>query len=177
MNWLMFSIGAAGAALAMTKRGVLLAKIRRVRRTATQKALAAKAPDPAELADDDLDGMLAALPAVTNSLDRHRLYLRIVDIAYRQRETTENRDICREYGRRYIDEFPEMESTLREAHDGDLPAIPVFKQMAILLEEDGDYEAGIAVSEKAIAHEVDDGTKTGFAGRIKRLKNKMAASE
>jgi hypothetical protein len=43
--------------------------------------------------------------------------------------------------------------------------------------EDGDYEAGIAVSEKTIAHEVDDGTKTGFAGRIKRLKKKMAASE
>ena len=179
MNWLMFSIGAVGAALAMTKRGVLLTKIRRGRQAAPQKALAptSAAPDPAELAADDIDGMLAALPAVTNPLDRHRLYLRIVDAAYRERDEAENRDICLEYGQRYIDEFPKMETALRAAHDGDLPPIPVFKQMAITLEEDGDYEAGIAVSEKALAHEVDDGTKTGFAGRIKRLQKKMEAPE
>jgi hypothetical protein len=177
MNWLMFSVGALGTALIMSKRGFRLTKLRRSRHADSRKALATQKGGPLDLPADDLDGMLAALPAVTNSLDRHRLYLRIVDMAYRQRETAENRDICREYGRRYIDEFPEMESTLREAQDGDLPTIPVFKQMAIILEEDGDYEAGIAVSEKAIAHEVDDGTKTGFAGRIKRLKNKMAASE
>jgi hypothetical protein len=177
MNWLMFTIGAVGAALAMTKRGVLLTKIRRVRRTAPQKALAPTAPDPTELAADDLDGMLAALPAVTNPLDRHRLYLRIVDEAYRERETAEHHDICLDYGRRYIDEFPKMEAALREAHDGELPPIPVFKQVAITLEEDADYEAGIAVSEKALAHDLDDGTKTGFAGRIKRLQKKMAAPE
>jgi hypothetical protein len=177
MNWLMFGIGAAGAALAMTKRGVLLAKIRRVRRAASQKTLASKAQDPSQLAADDLDGMLAALLAVTNPLDRHRLYLRIVDAAYRERDDEENREICLEYGQRYIDEFPKMEAALREAHDGDLPIIPVFKQMAITLEEDGNYEAGIAVSEKALAFEVADGTKTGFAGRIRRLQKKMEAPE
>jgi hypothetical protein len=175
MNWLMFSIGAVGAALAMTKRGVLLAKIRRVRRSTPPEDHASKAPDPNELAADDLDGMLAALPAATNPLDRHRLYLRIVDAAYRERDEAENREICLEYGQRYIDEFPKMEPALRETHDGDLPPIPVFKQMAITLEEDGDYEMGIAISEKALIHEVDDGTKTGFAGRIKRLQKKMAA--
>jgi hypothetical protein len=177
MNWLMFSIGALGAALAMSKRGALLTKIRRVRQSAPQEELALKAPDPDELAADDMDGMLAALPAVTDPLDRHRLYLRIVDAAYRERHEEENREICLEYGQRYIDAFPQMEAALREAHDGDLPPIPVFKQMAITLEEDGDFEAGIAVSEKALTHEVEDGTKTGFAGRIKRLQKKMAAPE
>jgi hypothetical protein len=177
MNWLMFGIGAAAAALAMTRRGVLITKIRRLNRTGPEKAPVSQAPDPSELAADDLDGMLAALPAVTGPLDRHRLYLRIVDAAYREREAVENREICLEYGQRYIDELPQMEAALREAHDGELPPIPVFKQMAITLEEDGDFEGGIAVSEKALAHEVDDGTKTGFAGRIKRLQKKMAAPE
>lgn len=177
MNWLMFTLGAAGAALAMTKRGVLLTKIRRVRQAASQKTLASATPDPAELAADDIDGMLAALPAATNPLDRHRLYLRIVDAAYREREEAGNREICLDIGQRYIDEFPKIEPALRETHDGDLPPIPVFKQIAITLEEDGDYEAGIAISEKALTHDVDDGTKTGFAGRIRRLQKKMAAPE
>jgi len=177
MNWLMFSIGAAGAALAMTKRGALLAKLRRNRKADAQKALPSKTGSPMDLAADDLDGMMAALSAVDAPLDRHRLYLRIVDAAYKEREDAENREICLDYGQRYIDEFPKMAAELREAHEGDLPPIPVFKQVAITLEEDGDYEAGIAVSERALAHEVEDGTKTGFEGRIKRLQKKMLESE
>ena len=177
MNWLMFAVGAAGAALAMSKRGILLTKLRRAKGGGAPKALPAQGGVPADLAADDIDGMVAALAAVDAPLDRHRLYLRIVDAAYKEREDSEHRQLCLEYGQRYIEEFPQMEADLREAHEGDLPLIPVFKQMAITLEEDGDYEAGIAVSETAIAHEVEDGTKTGFEGRIKRLQKKMDSPE
>lgn len=44
-----------------------------------------------------------------------------------------------------------------------------FMQLATLAQDNGNFEQAIEVCNKAIAHELTDGTVTGFAGRIKRI--------
>ncbi|MFO7886537.1 MAG: hypothetical protein R6U68_17130, partial [Desulfobacteraceae bacterium] len=56
--------------------------------------------------------------------------------------------------------------------DQDPKIIPVFKMLAIMLEEDGAYDQAVAVCRTALANGLEDGTKTGFEGRIKRLLKK-----
>jgi len=53
-----------------------------------------------------------------------------------------------------------------------LPRVPMFVQLAMVLTEDGDYDSAVHVCEKALAWGFDDGTKTGFAGRIDRIRKK-----
>ena len=48
--------------------------------------------------------------------------------------------------------------------------IEAFKSMAIALDEDGRQDAAIAVCELALSHGLQDYTKTGFEGRITKLK-------
>ncbi|MBM7071206.1 hypothetical protein JQC92_04005 [Shewanella sp. 202IG2-18] len=44
-----------------------------------------------------------------------------------------------------------------------------FMQLATLAQDNGNFEQAIEVCNKAIDHELTDGTVTGFAGRIKRI--------
>jgi hypothetical protein len=47
--------------------------------------------------------------------------------------------------------------------------------MAIAMEEDQRYQDALEVCRIAVEWDLDDGTKTGYAGRINRIKKKQAA--
>lgn len=56
--------------------------------------------------------------------------------------------------------------------DFKLPRIPSFQRLAIIYENQGEYDKAIDICEKAIMFNLEDGTKMGFKGRIEKLTKK-----
>ncbi|MFO7911047.1 MAG: hypothetical protein R6V15_02680 [Desulfotignum sp.] len=61
--------------------------------------------------------------------------------------------------------------------DQDPKLIPVFKMLDIMLEEDGAYDQAVEVCRTALDNGLEDGTKTGFEGRIQRILKKKESPE
>ena len=59
---------------------------------------------------------------------------------------------------------------------GYMPSVPTFRNLAILLTEQGKFQEAINVCHRAINFDVDDGTEGGFEARIERIK-KLAAKQ
>ncbi|CAM3710385.1 hypothetical protein COLU111180_04360 [Cohnella lubricantis] len=55
-----------------------------------------------------------------------------------------------------------------------LPLIPSFKCLSIVYEKSGLFSDAIKVCEKAIALNLDDGTKGGYPIRLEKLRNRLA---
>jgi hypothetical protein len=120
----------------------------------------------------DLDKMTAALDEDAHPVDRHFLLMTIVDEAYKQRDDPAKRDLCARIAEQHIAEFPDLKQPLIDSVDGILPRVTTFQKYALLLTEQGDYERAIEVCETALSHGLHDGTKSGFQGRIERIKKK-----
>lgn len=56
---------------------------------------------------------------------------------------------------------------------GGLPMCPSFIRLAIIYEKNGEYEKAIETCNTALKLGVEDDTKSGFLGRIERLKKKI----
>lgn len=120
----------------------------------------------------------AQVALLENTMDpvaRHRLYQQIVDICYRERADAEAQSALLKYAQQHIDEFSKIEGPLKKQNGGKLPQVNTFKHYAALLTEQGKYDEAIKVCEKAIALGLKDGTKTGYQGRLERIKAKKAA--
>lgn len=130
----------------------------------------AVAPDEAFDASfsGDIEKMVAALDVKTNPIDRHFLLLSLVQETYKERKQAAMASICATTAELHLQEFPELMGPLKECL-GTLPRVPTFQQYATLLAERGDFEKAIAVCQAAIAYGLQDGTKSGFEGRIKRI--------
>jgi hypothetical protein len=136
-------------------------------------------PDPVRdaLAGEDIDQLRAVVDLAEEPVAQHLVLSKIIDLAYRERADAAMREILLENGQRYISLFPQLLPALQAELGENVRTIPVFKQMAIALDEDGEYEAAIAVCRTAMEHDMDDGTKTGFAGRIRRIQKKAGDTE
>lgn len=124
----------------------------------------------------DLDQLLEAMAGVSDPVARHELYSGQIDRAYKQRHTDPAMKkmfvTCAE---NYVKEFPEAKEALFESL-GDMPKIvPVFRQLAIFYEENQAYDQAVALCRQALSLGVEDGTKTGFNGRIARIRKKQSA--
>jgi len=130
----------------------------------------AAAPDEAFFASfsNDVSRMVAALDVETNSIDRHFLLQTLVKETYRLRKQEEMAGICLATAALHLKEFPSLIEPLKEAF-GVLPRVSTFQHYATLLAERGDFEKAIHVCQVAIAYGLQDGTKSGFEGRIKRI--------
>lgn len=118
--------------------------------------------------------MIEALDSSTNLIDRHFLLMGIVDDTYKQRkDNPEMKKICARISERHIEEFPQIREALLKDMDGFLPRVTTFQKYATLLTEEGNYQKAIEVCEIALSHGLKDGTKTGFKGRIERIKKKV----
>ncbi|MCA9040705.1 MAG: hypothetical protein KDA65_10190 [Planctomycetaceae bacterium] len=122
----------------------------------------------------DLEKMLQATENKTNLIDRHYLLLGIVTQTYKKRKEPGYGDLCERYARIHMQEFGEIKPALIKELDGMMPSVPTFQNLAILLTEQERFEEAIAVCNSAISHGVHDGTKSGFEGRITRVRKKMA---
>lgn len=126
----------------------------------------------------NLDEMIKAAATGTTPIDRHFLLQTIVDETYKRRDDKKYRDLCIEYSEKHLKEFSEtISSELIEDFNGDLPRILTFQYYSTLLTELGDFERAIKVCETAISYGLHDGTKSGFQGRIDRIKKKMNSSK
>ena len=125
----------------------------------------------------DLESMEKALDESTNLLDRHYLLMNTVDQAYKNRSDPKMANLCAAVAEKHIAEFSEIRQVLLEDLNGVLPRVSTFQQYATLLTERGEYHEAIEVCEKAIEFGLRDKTKTGFEGRIVRIKKKLEKSE
>lgn len=125
----------------------------------------------------DLDQMAALMNHSMSSLDRHLLLTKIAELAYKQRKDDKMRRTLMDTTQRYLAEFDQMEEALK-AEAGDIPIeAPCFKWRAIALEEDRLFDEAVDVCKAAQRWGLEDGTKTGFAGRIERIRKKQSAAE
>lgn len=123
----------------------------------------------------NLDDMLSAAQSDTNLIDRHFLLQSIVAETYKRREDEKFRGLCVEYSEKHINEFSNKIATaLKDDMDGYLPRVSTFQYYATLLTELGDFKRAIEVCENAISYGLSDGTKSGFQGRIDRIKKKAS---
>lgn len=120
-----------------------------------------------------LDEMLQAVNLQTNLIDRHFLLQSIVTESYKLRNQRQYREMCVEFAEKYLSEFPDIAPALKEDMDGKLPRITTFQYYATLLTENEEYEKAIAICKQAIAYGLQDGTKSGFEGRIARIEKKI----
>ncbi|UYG09090.1 hypothetical protein [Halomonas sp. M4R1S46] len=119
---------------------------------------------------DDLERMKKARSQKTNPIDRHFLLMGIVEKAYKKRSDPDMVKLCSETAEQHIREFPDIAPALRQDMDGILPNVTTFQTYAKLLQERGEYSRAIEVCEEAMRYGLHDGTKSGFEGRIERIK-------
>lgn len=105
-----------------------------------------------------------------NPTDRHFVYNSLIELYYKQRD---DRDDAIEKCIKYCEEDIERIGKFLNAWDGEPPRIPAFKRLAIIHENQGNYEAALQVCDEAIKRGLEDGTKGGFEGRKQRIRNKM----
>jgi hypothetical protein len=120
----------------------------------------------------NLRDMIDALESKTNHIERHFLLMGIVDQSYKNRSDINNAALLRKLAEMHLAEFPKIKPALKKQMDGILPRVTTFQKYATFLAEKGEYEKAIEVCEQAIGHGLHDGTKSGFEGRIERIKKK-----
>lgn len=74
----------------------------------------------------------------------------------------------------HVTEFPEIAPALKRDMGGVLPRVSTFQHLATVLTETGEFAGAIRVRELAIEYGLQDNTKSGFEGRIERIKKKWA---
>jgi len=122
----------------------------------------------------DLNAMLNALHVKTNLIDRHFLLMRIVDATYKNRSDEKMKALCSRVAEMHLSEFPTIAPALKEDMGGTLPRVTTFQLYATLLSEQGEFEKAIAVCQSALAYGLHDNTRSGFEGRIERIKKQKA---
>lgn len=121
----------------------------------------------------DLESMLKVSNNQTNPIDRHFLLQSIVKETYKLRKDEKYKNLCYKYSEEHLKEFPLLAKALKKEMGGFLPRVTTFQYYATLLTENRQFEKAIEVCQKGILFGLQDGTKAGYEGRIKRIEDKM----
>ena len=124
----------------------------------------------------NLETMLEATKIKTNPIDRHFLLLKIVEETYKLRKNKTEREIFKKFAQQHLDEFPKLSNALKKEFNNQLPNVPTFQKYSKVLTEDYAFKKAINVCKMAIEYNLDDGTISGFQGRIERIKKKEKPS-
>jgi hypothetical protein len=126
----------------------------------------------------DLAQMERAVEIPTNLTDRHFLLMNLCREAYRLRKRPEMRTKYLHYARMHLAEFPRLKpSLLRDLLIDGLPHVPTFQDLATVLTEDGAFDEAVQICEQAKALGLDDGTKSGYDGRIARIRKRQTQAQ
>lgn len=139
--------------------------------------LEAGAREPALRKVSPLDRMIDALRHEKDPLERHRLLGQIVEQSHRQRADSAMNKLFLRIAGMHVQELPKMAAALKAASGGKLPAVPTFSLLTGALEEDGRFEDALSVCHQATELGLTDGTRAGFAGRIRKLLKKMRGAQ
>lgn len=125
-----------------------------------------------------VDSMLRVMHYKCSAFNRYMLLQQIIRGMYSQREDEQTRLSCIDYCEKFRTELPGLLPGLKNAFgDNEGPGGSVYKHYATILTEDGSYQEAIDICEEAIDKGMDDGTKTGFEGRIARIMKKQERTE
>lgn len=167
MNWLFLSVAALGiAAVAFRRYKPWLEQILRPEAEAGAREPTLRKATP-------LDRMIDALRHEKDPLERHRLLGKIVEACHRQRADTAVNKLFLRFAGMHVKELPKVVAALKTAGGGRRPVVPAFSLLAAELEEDGRMEEALSVCSQAAELGLTDGTRAGFAGRIRKLQKKM----
>lgn len=121
--------------------------------------------------------LLKALEVSNNYTEKHAAHNSLIDMYYKQRDENPSAlDSCIYYCIKDIEIVDGIEQewfqhySMREEVK---PPIPSFKRLAIIFEKQGKLDEAIEVCERAVKYKLDDGTKGGFEGRIRKLKKNL----
>lgn len=177
MNWFWISVGSIGALLYLLGRG--RRRTKRVGATPERRTKARTTPaDRVQqtAASGDVGAMESLLKETDDIVLEHRLLEAIIALRYRERSDSESREAFYRFARQHIALFPQLFDALESDGQERPDRIESFKMMAIALAEEGRYKEAIDVCHTAMSFDLEDGTKTGFKGRIARLEKNMGAS-
>lgn len=123
------------------------------------------------------DRQAKTLKNTTDPLERHTLYTQAIDAAYKKRTADKKmRSLVIKSGTSYVREFPELKASVFKEFGENPKIVTVFKQLAIVFEEDEAFDRAMDICRTAMVHELEDGTKTGYEGRLERLMKKKERS-
>jgi hypothetical protein len=77
----------------------------------------------------------------------------------------------------YINDVERLLPAVKQMPDSPFPNLAIFKQIAISLEEEDRLDQALEICKLAQKLELEDGTKTGFAGRATRIERKKTKNE
>ena len=115
----------------------------------------------------DLVRMINATDLKTHIVDRRQLLSRIVLISYGKRSKIKYRNILYKYAKIFISELPQYIK-----YDNRAGTDAIVKYITTLT-ENKEFEEAIKICNAMINLKLDDGTKSGFEGRIKRIQKKQ----
>jgi hypothetical protein len=173
MNWLTASIIVIGVFIWYSRKGTPVRKVAPL--TPGRAKRLSKEQIGALMESHDVGEMTAALNHVKAPLDRHHLLSAIIHELYPQKDQPAIRGQLYDHGGTYVDEFSRIAPALKAASDTGEIHVPVFKCLVIAMEQDQRYHEALEICRMAVEWGLDDGTKTGYAGRIDRIKKKQAA--
>jgi hypothetical protein len=125
------------------------------------------------LASGDLDKMTVILEETYDPILRDMLFNQIVPTFYRQRHEQNSKEAFYHFAGKHIEETAAILKALDNSQKGRPARIETFKMMAIALGEDECFDEAINICNIALSLGLEDGTKTGFEGRITRYEKKM----
>jgi hypothetical protein len=176
MNWFWISVGSLGAILYVIGKGRRHKKRARVPVSDKPKKGALFSDRVQQAVDSgDLAAMASLVKQTDDPLLRHTLLEPIVAAYYRQRSDPASKKEFYRYAHQHIDLAPDLLKALDKGAQDRPDRIDAFKMLAIALGEDGRYQAAIDVCRAALSFGLEDGTKTGFEGRITRLTRRMGS--
>jgi hypothetical protein len=135
-------------------------------------------PDPGFRDDngETTEAPMGTLETESDPWQRHLIYTRNIEAVYRKRKASDDaHDRAIDLSEKYINELQDLKPAVFERFGDEPKVILAFKLLTIILEEDGEYDRAVAICQAALANGIDDGTKTGFEGRIGRIFKKKAA--
>ncbi|MCK8816597.1 hypothetical protein MWH28_04335 [Natroniella sulfidigena] len=106
-----------------------------------------------------------------NSIDLHFTYNHLIKLYYKLRDKNDYLDKCIDICKKDIALYEEELKDEKFFKKNDT-RIPSFQRLVIIYEKQNKYKKAIKICEKAIKYSMRDTTKSGFEGRLKRLKKK-----
>jgi hypothetical protein len=178
MNWFWFTIGVLGGFYLLgSKRGRTLKRKARRKAVPPEKTFTPQDRVKRAMETGNVEVMVSALAEADAPELRNLLLSEIVAIYYRQRSEPAARDKFYRYAGQHIEEIPSVLEVLEKSEAGRPNRIDSFKMIAIAMAEDERYNEAIDICKTALSLGLDDGTKTGFEGRITRIKRKRDAGD
>lgn len=178
MNWVWFSVGAIGGLFLLYAKGSYRARRNNKKSIdAPQTRISSKERVDQALVSGNVDYMILTLDKTRDPILRNALLGHIIAEYYRQRDDDDAKEAFYRYARLHVDEIPGVLEAMEKNGQDRPDRIETLRMIAIAMEQDGRYDEALEMCHMALSFGMQNGTKTGFEGRIERIIRKRDASE